>query len=93
MKSWLNNLTMNVPQFPSGDLLTAIDNGQVLTKKWTVRKDNRAKISVLTSVSVWHKLILKELYNGNLLLLCRKLCGILLLFVAFIVVNAILAFF
>jgi len=46
----LNSLTMTVPHFPSGDLLTAIDNDQVVIKKWTVRKDNRAQISVLTSV-------------------------------------------
>ena len=52
VKSWLNNLPMNVPQFPSGDLLTAIDNDQVLIKTWTVRKDNRAQISVLTSACV-----------------------------------------
>ena len=50
--NWLNNLTMTVPEFPSGDVLTAIDNDQVLIKKWTVRKDNRAQISVLTSVCV-----------------------------------------
>ncbi|XP_015761188.1 PREDICTED: uncharacterized protein LOC107340345 isoform X2 [Acropora digitifera] len=43
---------MTVPEFPTGDLLTAIDNDQVLIKKWTVRKDNRAQISVLTSVCV-----------------------------------------
>ena len=52
VRNWLNNLTMTVPEFPSGDLLTAIDNDQVLIKKWTVRKDNRAQISVLTSVCV-----------------------------------------
>ena len=52
VRTWLNNLIMNVPQVPSGDLLTAIDNDQVLIKKWTVRKDNRAQISVLTSVCV-----------------------------------------
>ena len=52
IRTWLNNLTMNVPQVPSGDILTAIDNDQVLIKKWTVRKDNRAQISVLTSVCV-----------------------------------------
>ncbi|KAK2558946.1 hypothetical protein P5673_018571 [Acropora cervicornis] len=43
---------MTVPEFPSGDLLTAIDNDQVLIKKWTVWKDNCAKIRVLTSVCV-----------------------------------------
>ena len=37
-------------QVPLGDLLIAIDNEQVLIKKWTIHKDNRAKISVLTSV-------------------------------------------
>lgn len=50
VRNWLNNLTMTVPEFPSGDLLPAIDNDQVLIKKWTVRKDNRAQISVLTSL-------------------------------------------
>ena len=52
VRNWLNSLTMTVPHFPSGDLLTAIDNDQVLIKKLTVRKDNRAQISVLTSVCV-----------------------------------------
>ena len=43
---------MEIPQLqvPSGDHLIAIDNDQVLIKKWTIRKDNRAQISVLTSV-------------------------------------------
>lgn len=50
--SWLDNLTINVPRVPSGYILTAVDNDQVLIKKWTVRKDNRAQISVLTSVCV-----------------------------------------
>ncbi|CAH3180849.1 unnamed protein product [Porites lobata] len=51
-RTWLNNLTMDVPQVPGGDILAAIDNDQVLIKKWTVRKDNQAQISVLTSVCV-----------------------------------------
>ena len=43
---------MEIPQLqvPSGDLLIAIDNDQVLIKKRTIRKDNRAQINVLTSV-------------------------------------------
>ena len=49
-RTWLNNLTMDVPQVPGGDILVAIDN--VLIKRWTLRKDNRAQISVLTSVCV-----------------------------------------
>jgi hypothetical protein len=52
LKMWLNQLTMEVPKVPSGDVLTAIDNDQVLIKKWTVRKDNRAQISMMTSVCV-----------------------------------------
>ena len=52
LRMWLNRLTMEVLKVPSGDVLTAIDNDQVLIKKWTVRKDNRAQISVLTSVCV-----------------------------------------
>ena len=41
---------MDVQQMPSGDILTSIDNDQVLIKKWTVRKEDRAQISILTSV-------------------------------------------
>ena len=41
---------MQIPTLPEGDLLTAIDNDQVLMKKWTVRKHNRTQISILTSV-------------------------------------------
>ena len=51
-QTWLNNLNMDVRQVPGSDILVAIDNDQVLIKKWTVRKDNRAQISVLTSVCV-----------------------------------------
>ena len=65
-------LTMNVPQVPSGDILTAIDNDQVLIKKWTVRKDNRAQISVLTSVCVWRQFIQMEHYNGTVTVLQGK---------------------
>ena len=50
VRAWLNRLTMDVQQMPSGDILTSIDNDQVLIKKWTVRKENRAQISILTSV-------------------------------------------
>ena len=32
-RTWLNNLTMDVPQVPGGDILVAIDNDQVLIKK------------------------------------------------------------
>ena len=63
---------MNVPQVPSGDILTAIDNDQVLIKKWTVRKDNRAQISVLTSVCVWRQFIQMEHYNGTVTVLQGK---------------------
>ena len=30
VRSWLNTLTMDVQQMPSGDILTSIDNDQVL---------------------------------------------------------------
>ena len=50
MKSLLNGLTMEIPAMPGNDNLTTIDNDQVLLKKWTLRKDNRAQISILTSV-------------------------------------------
>ena len=51
VRNWLNSLTMSVPDFPPGDVLSAIDV-QVLIKKWTVGKANRAQISVLTRVCV-----------------------------------------
>ena len=35
---------MDVPQVPGGDILAAIDNDQVLIKKWTVRKDTEAQM-------------------------------------------------
>ena len=50
MKSWLNGLTMEILAMPKNDILTAVDNDQVLLKKWTVGKDNRSQISILTSV-------------------------------------------
>ena len=56
---------MTAPEFPSGDILTAIDNDQVLIKKWTVRKDNRAQISLLTSMCVWLKFPHMEHFNWN----------------------------
>ena len=46
MKSWVDGL---IPTMPEGDILTATDNDQVLMRKWTVRKDNCAQISILTS--------------------------------------------
>ena len=50
MKSWVDGLTMEIPTLPEGDLLIQplTTSTQVLTKKWTVRKDNRAQISILT---------------------------------------------
>ena len=52
VRSWFDNLTMNVPRVLSGYILTAIDNDQVLIKKWTLIKDNRAQISVLINICV-----------------------------------------
>ena len=50
MKSWLNGLTLEIPAMPDNDILTVIDNDQVLLKTWTACKDNRAQISILMSV-------------------------------------------
>lgn len=50
MRSWLDGLTMEIPTMPENDILTALDNDQVLLKRWTMRKDNHAQISILTSV-------------------------------------------
>ena len=32
-RTWLNNLTMDVPQVPTGDVLVTINNDQVIIKK------------------------------------------------------------
>ena len=50
MKLWVDGPTMEISTLPEGDLVTAIDNDQVLMKTWTVKSDNRAQISILTSV-------------------------------------------
>lgn len=50
VKTFLSGLTLQVPELPNNDLLVGIDNDQVLVKHWTVRKENRAQVSVLTSV-------------------------------------------
>jgi len=50
MKSWLNGLAMEISAMPDNDILTVIDNDQVLLKKWIVHRDNHAQISILTSV-------------------------------------------
>ena len=47
MKSWLNSLSMEILAMPEGDILTARANDQVLSKKWTVRKDKRIDMCVL----------------------------------------------
>ena len=38
MKFWVDALTMEIPTIPEGDILTAIDNNEVLMKKWKVQK-------------------------------------------------------
>ena len=50
LKSWLNALSIEIPVMPEGEILTLIDNDQVLLKKWTVRKDNFAQIRISKSV-------------------------------------------
>jgi len=47
LKSWLNDLSTEIPAMPEGEGLTLVDNGQVLLKKWTLRKDNRAQKRIL----------------------------------------------
>ena len=50
MKSWLANMALDLLPFPNGDALVAFDNVQIVQKRWTVRVDNKAKVSILTSV-------------------------------------------
>lgn len=50
MKVWLDNMALDLLPFPKGDVLVAFDNDQIVQKRWTVRVDNKAKVSILTSV-------------------------------------------
>ena len=65
MRNWLNSLTMSVPDFPPGDVLSAIENVQVLIRKWTVRKDDRAQLSVLITVCVAQNCFTWDIAKGT----------------------------
>ena len=54
MKSWLNGLSMEIPTMLEGDILTARANEQVLSKKWTVRKDYK-HLDMCVSYRGWYQ--------------------------------------
>lgn len=78
------------PYFARGGL-TAIDNDQVLMKKWTVRKDNRAQISILTSVYCAEVATSNSILQRDESLSPRYACKIVCM-VGFILAYKILSF-
>ena len=49
--SWRDSLE-SVPQlFPSSDCITAFDNDQIVQRKWKVKVGQKARVSILTSMS------------------------------------------
>ena len=43
-------MALDLLPFPNGNVLVAFGNDQIVQKRWTVRVDNKAKVSILTSV-------------------------------------------
>lgn len=50
LKSWLQQLSTSPSTFPDGDCLVAIDNDQIIPKKWKVKVGQKSRVSVVTSV-------------------------------------------
>ena len=50
LKVWTRDLTSEAKYFPSGDCMVAIDNDQIVQRKWKVKVGQKARVSVVTSV-------------------------------------------
>ena len=51
IKDWLNDLSLSpAVQRPLGDIVIAIDNNQILKKKWGIRVENKSYHTVVTMV-------------------------------------------
>ena len=50
LKVWTRDLTSEAKEFPSGDCMVAIDNDQIVQRKWKVKVGQKARVSVVTSV-------------------------------------------
>ncbi|XP_078368456.1 uncharacterized protein LOC144652290 [Oculina patagonica] len=50
LKVWTRDLTSEPKEFPPGDCMVAIDNNQIVQRKWKVKVGQKARVSVVTSV-------------------------------------------
>lgn len=50
LKAWTRDLSSEPKEFPSGDCMVAIDNDQIVQRKWKVKVGQKARVSVVTSV-------------------------------------------
>ena len=50
LKVWTRDLSSEPKEFPSGDCMVAIDNDQIVQRKWKVKVGQKARVSVVTSV-------------------------------------------
>ncbi len=50
LRTWLEQLSSESKPFPSGDCVVAIDNDQVVKKKWKIKVGQKSRVSIVTSV-------------------------------------------
>ena len=50
IRDWLANQATSPPEFPSGDVVVAFDNDQVVGKTYTIKVNSKAPTNVVTSV-------------------------------------------
>ena len=50
LRSWLKDLSGEMPANPTGDLAAVFDNNQILQRRWKISVDNTVKCSVITMI-------------------------------------------
>ena len=50
LRTWLEQLSSTPKSFPLGDCAVAIDNDQVVKRKWKIKVGQKSRVSIVTSV-------------------------------------------
>ena len=50
LKAWSRDLTSEPKEFPPGECMVAIDNDQIVQRRWKVKVGQKSRVSVVTSV-------------------------------------------
>ena len=50
LRSWLEQLTSTPNPFQMGDCIVAIDNDQVVKKKWKIKVGQKSRVSIVTTL-------------------------------------------